>query len=315
MRDPRLNHRPEVVSGVLDAESGELLRAPTVVVNADPKRALRMLAGADVPDPFRERLEGWQVRSPVVKLNAALHRLPSFTAAGPVAPERAMVSITGSVRAGKEVAGSAASDVKRVHLELGGKAPVMVFDDADLAGAAEGIATAAFFNAGQDCTAATRVLVAESVHDEFMERFTKAVEESPIGDPTQDVLYGPMIHERFAERFEDWLGLIRDHHIVSGSSASGRISADNPRDGFVGDPAYDRGVAARDWTGELLASTHPGSLLLGYCRVLGGDPAITWEWAFVERVCTGLYVQSLGGDGSPHLTSAALLLEDTSRHC
>src|SRR5687768_8015498 len=83
-------------------ESGELLRAPAVVVNADPKRALRMLAGADVPDEFRERLEGWQVRSPVVKLNAALRRLPSFTAAGTVAPERAMVSITGGLEAGQE---------------------------------------------------------------------------------------------------------------------------------------------------------------------------------------------------------------------
>ncbi len=73
-------------------------------------------------------------------------------------PTPAMVSITGSVRAGMEVAAAAAADVKRVHLELGGKAPVMVFDDADIAAAAEGIAVAGYFNAGQDCTAATRVL-------------------------------------------------------------------------------------------------------------------------------------------------------------
>ena len=70
----------------------------------------------------------------------------------------AMVSITGSVRAGMEVARAAADDLKRVHLELGGKAPVVVFDDADVASAAEGIAGAGYFNAGQDCTAATRVL-------------------------------------------------------------------------------------------------------------------------------------------------------------
>ena len=73
-------------------------------------------------------------------------------------PTPSMVSITGSVRAGMEVAKAAAADLKRVHLELGGKAPVMVFDDADLAAAAEGIAIAGYFNAGQDCTAATRVL-------------------------------------------------------------------------------------------------------------------------------------------------------------
>ncbi|MEN9910516.1 MAG: hypothetical protein RLZZ441_84, partial [Actinomycetota bacterium] len=79
-----------------------------------------------------------------------------------------MVSITGSVRAGMEVAKSAAADVKRVHLELGGKAPVIVFDDADIARAVEGIATAGYFNAGQDCTAATRVLVHAKVHDEFV---------------------------------------------------------------------------------------------------------------------------------------------------
>jgi betaine-aldehyde dehydrogenase len=79
-----------------------------------------------------------------------------------------MVSITGSVRAGMEVAGSAARDVKRVHLELGGKAPVIVFDDADVEAAAEWLAIAGYFNAGQDCTAATRVLVAEKVYDDFV---------------------------------------------------------------------------------------------------------------------------------------------------
>src|SRR6187402_641830 len=79
-----------------------------------------------------------------------------------------MVSITGSVRAGMEVAKAASADLKRVHLELGGKAPVIVFDDADLSRAAEGIATAGYFNAGQDCTAATRVLVHQDAHDAFV---------------------------------------------------------------------------------------------------------------------------------------------------
>ena len=83
-------------------------------------------------------------------------------------PIPAMVSITGSVRAGMEVAASAAKDVKRVHLELGGKAPVVVFDDADVAAAAEWLAVAGYFNAGQDCTAATRVLAGPRVYDEFV---------------------------------------------------------------------------------------------------------------------------------------------------
>ena len=81
-------------------------------------------------------------------------------------------------------------------------------------------------------------------------------------------------------------------------------------DGFVGDPAYDRGVAVRDWCDELLSAPDARALMRRYCEVLGADPGVTWEWAFVERVSTGLYVQSLGGDGTPHLTSAATLLDD-----
>ncbi len=105
----------------------------------------------------------------------------------------AMASITGSVRAGIQVAGSAAKDVKRVHLELGGKAPVVVFDDADIPAAVEGISVAGFFNAGQDCTAATRVLVHEGIHDEFVAALAKAAAETKTGQPDdEDVLYGPL---------------------------------------------------------------------------------------------------------------------------
>jgi betaine-aldehyde dehydrogenase len=103
-----------------------------------------------------------------------------------------MVSITGSVRAGMAVAASAASDVKRVHLELGGKAPVVIFDDADLAKAAEEIAVAGYFNAGQDCTAATRVLVSPRVHDEFVGGLVEQAKGTATGAPDEDVLYGPL---------------------------------------------------------------------------------------------------------------------------
>ncbi|MCF8530432.1 MAG: gamma-aminobutyraldehyde dehydrogenase [Candidatus Nanopelagicales bacterium] len=91
-----------------------------------------------------------------------------------------MVSITGSVRAGMQVATSAALDVKRVHLELGGKAPVVVFDDADIEAAAEWLAVAGFFNAGQDCTAATRMLVAPRIYDDFV----AAMAEQAVGTAT-----------------------------------------------------------------------------------------------------------------------------------
>lgn len=108
-------------------------------------------------------------------------------------PTPAMASITGSVRAGIQVAGSAAKDVKRVHLELGGKAPVVVFQDTDIAKAVEDIAVAGYFNAGQDCTAATRVLVHESIHDEFVAQLAKTAADTRTGAPDdEDVLYGPL---------------------------------------------------------------------------------------------------------------------------
>ena len=106
----------------------------------------------------------------------------------------AMISITGSVRAGMEVAKAASSDLKRVHLELGGKAPVVVFEDADIESAVEGIGIAGYFNAGQDCTAATRVLVHESIHDEFVAAIVAwAKENAKTGAPAEDgILFGPV---------------------------------------------------------------------------------------------------------------------------
>ncbi|MBD3004246.1 gamma-aminobutyraldehyde dehydrogenase [Streptomyces sp. 5-10] len=109
-------------------------------------------------------------------------------------PTPAMAAITGSVRAGMQVAASAAKDIKRVHLELGGKAPAVVFEDADVAAAVEGISLAGYFNAGQDCTAATRVLVHESIHDAFVGALAKAAAAIRTGGGIDDadVLYGPL---------------------------------------------------------------------------------------------------------------------------
>ena len=124
-----------------------------------------------------------------------------------------MVSITGSVRAGMEVAKSAASDLKRVHLELGGKAPVIVFEDADLQKAAAQIAIAGFFNAGQDCTAATRILVHESVHDEFLALLVAEVKaNAQTGDPSRDdILFGPVNNANQLERVQGFIDRLPDH--------------------------------------------------------------------------------------------------------
>src|SRR6476659_10309 len=105
----------------------------------------------------------------------------------------ALVSVTGSVRAGQEVAAAAAQTLKRCHLELGGKAPVVVFDDADVAAAAEGIAIAGYFNAGQDCTAATRVIAGPGVYQDFVAALTEQAKGTGVGGPDdEDVLYGPL---------------------------------------------------------------------------------------------------------------------------
>jgi betaine-aldehyde dehydrogenase len=113
-----------------------------------------------------------------------------------------MVSITGSVRAGMEVAKAASADLKRVHLELGGKAPVIVFDDADIEATVAGIGTAGYFNAGQDCTAATRVLVHANVHDEFVAAMVAwAKENAKTGMPDRDdILFGPVNNANQLER-------------------------------------------------------------------------------------------------------------------
>ena len=124
-----------------------------------------------------------------------------------------MVSITGSVRAGMEVAKSAAADLKRVHLELGGKAPVIVFGDADLEKAANQIAIAGFYNAGQDCTAATRLLVHESVHDEFVAILSAKVREIAItGTPDRDdVLFGPVNNANQLKSAKGFIDRLPDH--------------------------------------------------------------------------------------------------------
>ena len=105
----------------------------------------------------------------------------------------AMVSVTGSVRAGMEVAAAASKSLKRVHLELGGKAPVVVFDDADVAAAAEGISIAGYFNAGQDCTAATRVIAAPGVYNDFVDALAEQAKGTKVGRPKDaDILFGPL---------------------------------------------------------------------------------------------------------------------------
>jgi aldehyde dehydrogenase (NAD+) len=146
------------------------------------------------------------------------------------------VGFTGSSAVGSRIGELCGRNLQSPCLELGGKNPMVVMDDADVDLAVEGALFAGFGTAGQRCTSLGTAIVHSSVHDEFVRRLDARLRAAPVGDPAQDVLYGPMLHERFAERFEDWLGLIRDHHTVHGSTGRGRIGAGNPREGFVGDP-------------------------------------------------------------------------------
>ncbi len=129
-------------------------------------------------------------------------------------PVPQMVSITGSVRAGMEVAGSAARQLKRAHLELGGKAPVVVFDDADVEAAAEGIAMAGYFNAGQDCTAATRVLAGPGVHGDFVAALTERARNTRTGAPDEDVAYGALNNANQLDRVTGMMSRLPDHASV-----------------------------------------------------------------------------------------------------
>jgi betaine-aldehyde dehydrogenase len=135
----------------------------------------------------------------------------------------AMVSVTGSVRAGMEVAGAAAKSLKRVHLELGGKAPVVVFDDADIAAAAETIAIAGYFNAGQDCTAATRVIASPGVYGDVVAALAEQAAGTKVGKPDDDdILYGPVNNTNQLAQVSGFLERVPGHaRVAAGGSRIG----------------------------------------------------------------------------------------------
>ncbi|MGE5135025.1 MAG: gamma-aminobutyraldehyde dehydrogenase [Gemmatimonadota bacterium] len=138
-------------------------------------------------------------------------------------PAPRMVSITGSVRAGKEVAAAAADDLKRVHLELGGKAPVIVFDDADVAKTAEAIAVAGYFNAGQDCTAATRVLAGPRIHADLADALAEQARGQTVAGPdVPEADFGPLNNPAQLERVSGFLTRLPDHaRVLAGGSRKG----------------------------------------------------------------------------------------------
>jgi 1-pyrroline dehydrogenase len=138
-------------------------------------------------------------------------------------PDVRMVSLTGDVATGKEVAKAAAETLKRVHLELGGKAPVVVFDDADPAKVAEAIKIAGYWNSGQDCTAASRVMAGPKIYDRLLEELVPAVESMHVGDPAEgdDVEMGPVISKAQQERILGFLDRASGANVLTGGGTNG----------------------------------------------------------------------------------------------
>lgn len=152
-----------------------------------------------------------------------------------------MVSVTGSVRAGTEVAQAASADLKRVHLELGGKAPVIVFDDADIVAAAEAIAVAGYFNSGQDCTAATRVLVHSSIRQDFVDALSQQARDAKVGSPyEEDVLCGPVNNSNQLAHVLGFLDRVPTHASIT--AGGGQVGSE----GFFVAPTVVSGLRQDD---------------------------------------------------------------------
>jgi aldehyde dehydrogenase (NAD+) len=147
------------------------------------------------------------------------------------------VGFTGSSDVGARIGELCGRHLQSPCLELGGKNPMVVTEDADLALAVEGALFGGFGTAGQRCTSLGTAIVHESVYQPFVDALDKAVRDARIGDPTRDdVVCGPMLSDRFARRFEEFLGWIEPHHQVLGSTGTGRIGSANPRANFAGEP-------------------------------------------------------------------------------
>jgi betaine-aldehyde dehydrogenase len=196
-------------------------------------------------------------------------------------PTPAMVSITGSVRAGREVAVAAGEHLKRTHLELGGKAPVIVFDDADLELAAEGIAGAGYFNAGQDCTAATRVLASPRIHDDLVDALAEQARSTTTGPPSdQDAAYGPLNNAAQLERVGGFVDRLPDHaRLVAGGARVGDR-------GFFYEPTVVAGLEPDDE----MSRTEVFGPVISVQRFADEDEAVRWansvEYGLASSVWT-----------------------------